>query len=293
MRAIVFFVLMLTACSTHGDNIKSNHLVLEPEQQQTEKNLVNTLPITNNVHFAQKVDYQPNTDVNLTKNDKINDNNQTCSQPSSNMESFHVVTTSSSLGSNSACVNIKNKNNYPLYISSFIAAIGILINALAFWFTRKDKKNDHNKGVIDEYWYRTILLPELRLHAKELVKVNLAFWLDIKSDLVYSESKYQKFIISQFNVNYHKVLMTVETLKLIDNEFNQGEEVQQIFESLEDKAVEASYTMSKDNFHQRLNKINAIIDTLNELEPKLTKALLQQHRQFSNVSEPSTSIQKT
>ncbi|WP_259556454.1 hypothetical protein [Vibrio harveyi] len=75
----------------------------------------------------------------------------------------------------------------------------------------------------------------------------------------------------------------MENIKLIDAGFSRGEEVQTLFETLEDKVVDASYSMIDDNFHQRLEKMNDIIDSVNELEPKLIAILLTQHREFSGV----------
>ncbi|HEQ3589102.1 TPA: hypothetical protein VGT17_004146 [Vibrio harveyi] len=231
--------------------------------------------------LAQAVTYESEVLVSQEKFTKHNPEQD--KEPSDNTGPFRVVTEKPLGTSNSTSVYIESKNSTPLYFSSLIAAVGILLNTIVFAYARKDKNRDHNKGVIDEFWYRTILMPELKLHAKAFVEDNLEFWSEVKSKPVYSSSRSQNFIESRFNVHYHKVLMTVENIKLIDAGFSRGEEVQTLFETLEDKVVDASYSMIDDNFHQRLEKMNDIIDSVNELEPKLIAILLTQHREFSGV----------
>ncbi|EHH1215822.1 hypothetical protein J7H99_001440, partial [Vibrio parahaemolyticus] len=68
-----------------------------------------------------------------------------------------------------------------------------------------------------------------------------------------------------------------------DLRFNQGEEVQALFEEVEDIIVDATYSMVGLSFVERQKKIKDIVDCLNELESKLTKELMRQHHEFSGV----------
>lgn len=283
MRVILFFCLLLSACTTNEQNSNVNLLNHSLDVQQIATIPFKRLSLETDPLLAHTVTYEPKVFVpQEQRKEKKTDQSQS---PDSSMNTgpFRVLKEKTVGSSSSTSVYIEGKNNVPLYFSSIIAAIGILLNAIVFAYARKDKNRDHNKGVIDEFWYRTILMPELKQHAKAFVKDNLDFWTEVKSKPVYSLSSSQKFIEDRFNVHNHKVLMTVENIKMIDSGFNRGEEVQSLFETLEDKVVDATYSMVKDNFHQRLVKMNEIIDSVNELEPKLTSILLTQHREFSGV----------
>lgn len=180
-------------------------------------------------------------------------------------------------------IYVEGRSSFPLYISSVIAAIGILLNALVFYNSRKEKSFEHRKGVIDEFWYRTMLIPELKRYTADFVRENLDFWRQVKNGPVYSASKSKKFIEDKFDPHFHRVLMTVEIVKLIDSEFNQGDSVQQLFEEIEDIVANLSFELDELPFYERQLRIKELIDALNGLESKLMKELLIQHREFSGV----------
>lgn len=288
MRVIPFFCLLLSACTTNEQESNASLLKHNLDVQQIATISFRRLSLETDPLLAQTVTYEPEALVPQEQLKKQNSEQSEAPNSSKSTGPFRVINEKTVGSSNSTSVYIESKSNVPLYVSSIIAALGIFLNAIVFAYARKDKNRDHNKGVIDEFWYRTILMPELKQHAKAFVKDNLDFWTEVKSKPVYSLSRSQKFIEDRFNVHNHKVLMTVENIKMIDAGFNRGEEVQSLFETLEDKVVDAAYSMIDDNFHQRLVKMNEIIDSVNELEPKLTSILLTQHREFSGIKSQTT-----
>ncbi|WP_259556456.1 hypothetical protein [Vibrio harveyi] len=149
--------------------------------------------------LAQAVTYESEVLVSQEKFTKHNPEQD--KEPSDNTGPFRVVTEKPLGTSNSTSVYIESKNSTPLYFSSLIAAVGILLNTIVFAYARKDKNRDHNKGVIDEFWYRTILMPELKLHAKAFVEDNLEFWSEVKSKTCLLELPFSK-ILSKADSTY-------------------------------------------------------------------------------------------
>ncbi|MDP2572889.1 hypothetical protein Q8W40_11905 [Vibrio penaeicida] len=283
MRRATILCLLLASCTTNEKLYDRNQREVGTDIHLIKSVSFHRLSLLTDDSLTQRVSYTPNILVPKKNFRSEKEATTSHSDSPSNTGPFRVVTTNQDQSMGSTSVYVESKNNLPLYFSSLIAAIGILLNGIVFLYTRKDKNRDHSKGVIDEFWYRTILMPELRYHAKEFVKDNIDFWSEMKSKTVYAPIKSEKFIKERFNVHYHKVLMSVENIKMIDSEFSRGEEVQGLFENLEDRVVDASYSMRQNNFHERLVKINEIIDSINELEPKLTSILLSQHRDFSGI----------
>ncbi|WP_179875171.1 hypothetical protein [Vibrio cholerae] len=291
-RRTIWLFLFLTACSVNGETNWDTKSFgwMYPLFATNSDTTFNHLSVSLDSSPYPEVLYEPDVSLSIDFPSTIL-KNSTMSKDGSHyffdsgliQVDYSNSVVESKLDTNQTSIYIQSRNSNILYISSFISAIGLMLSAVAIILGRLDKDRDHKKGVIDEFWYRTILIPELRANAKNFVTENLLFWESIRKKPSYSLSKSQVFIEEKFNSHFHKVLMVVETIKLIDLHFNQGEEVQALFEEVEDIVVDAIYSMAELSFVARQQKIKDVVDCLNELESKLTKELMMKHHEFSGV----------
>lgn len=291
-RRTIWLSLFLTACSVNGEtnwDTKSFEWVY-PSFDTNSDTTFNHLSVSLDSWPYPEVLYEPDVSLSVDFPSTILKNSTTSKDGSHYFFDSGLIqvdhsnsAAESKFDTNQTSIYIQSKSSNILYISSLISAFGLLLSAVAIILGRRDKGRDHKKGVIDEFWYRAILIPELRTNAKSFVTENLLFWESIRKKPSYSLSKSQIFIEEKFNSHYHKVLMVVETIKLIDSHFNKGEEVQALFEEVEDIVIDAIYSMTQLSFVSRQQKIKDIVDCLNELESKLTKELMIKHHEFSGV----------
>lgn len=291
-RQTIWLSLFLTACSVNGEtNWDTEYFEwMYPTFATNGETTFNHLSVSLDSSPYPEVLYEPDVSLNVNFPSTILKGSTTSKDGSQYFFDSGLIqvdhsnsVVESKFDKNQTSIYIQSKNSNILYISSLISAFGLMLSALAIILGRRDKGREHKKEVIDEFWYRKILIPELRTNAKNFVTENLLFWGSIRKKPSYSLSKSKTFIEEKFNSHYHKVLMVVETIKLIDSRFNQGEEVQALFEEVEDIVVDAIYSMTKLSFVERQQKIKDIVDCLNELESKLTKELMMKHHEFSGV----------
>lgn len=153
------------------------------------------------------------------------------------------------------------------WLSPVIVFLGILVNSILFYLSVRGKKRERRIDVVDGYWFRQVIAPDVQEFAKSIESRHRKIWKKklkrVKEGKV--EGSLQEYLDNDLAEDLHRLVVKLRKLRVIDEYLLNS--VEKLIDDVEGKMTEKCFAFenasTSDEQYEIGRKIIMLFDNFN------------------------------